>query len=829
MTNLPDPLANLSPERRELLERLQALQRPAALEPIAVVGMGCRFPGSVDGPADYWRLLTEGRDAVSEVPDGRWDSDDWYSPDARTPGKLSTRFAAFLNDIAGFDAEFFGVAPREAVYIDPQHRLLLEVAWESLEHAGIAPDTLQESPTGVFVGLSTLDYYRRAFAVPERLGPYSATGTFASAGAGRISYVLGLQGPCLALDTACSSSLVAVHSACQSLRLGECNMALAGGVSLMVSPELGVSLDKAHMLAADGRCKTFDASADGYGRGEGCGIVVLKRLSDARRDGDLVWAVIAGSAVNQDGRSNGLTAPNGRAQEALLRSALKSAGVAPADIGFIEAHGTGTALGDPIEVGALAAVLGGGRPADRPLVLGSVKTNIGHLEQAAGVAGLIKTVLCLHHRQLVPNLHFRKWNPQIAAVSAGVKLHVPHEVEPWAPAAGRCVAGVSSFGFGGTNAHVVVTTAPDAARQVNAPEPARHVLCLSAKSPGALRELAARYAEVVARHPEAIGEICCGANTGRAQFDCRLAVVAGSGRELGEELTRLKGAPEDELVGAPQTPESADAADPAAVLAAAYLRRERVEWRQFYGDRPRAGLTLPTYPFQRVRYWLDVPAEGHGHQSNGHQSNGHESNGHRSNGASSNGDHTYGAGSKGASSNRQNGTSATAPSANANGATGGGSHGTPANGKASNGANGAHKNGHADATAAAPASAASLDHAYGKNGATASLNGTAATVASPVKGAASGDPAHVRSIIENCLVRVLELPEGRRIAPDQDLGELGMDSITALELLFAVEKTLSRPLRMPGISKSRTINQFVSFIDGQPGTAAEVSQSAANP
>jgi acyl transferase domain-containing protein/acyl carrier protein len=812
MTKIADPLAGLSPERRELLERLRLLQARGAVEQIAVIGIGCRFPGKVTGPESYWRLLTEGRDAVGEVPEHRWNCDAWYDADPQAPGKLSCRFGAFLDDIAGFDADFFGIAPREAPYIDPQHRLLLEVAWESLENAGIAPDGLKESPTAVFVGLSTLDYYRRAFADPSRLGPYCATGTFASAGAGRISYTLGLQGPSLAIDTACSSSLVAVHAACQSLRLGECDMALAGGVSLMVGPELGVSLAKAGMLSPDGRCKTFDASADGYGRGEGCGLVVLKRLSDAKRDRDLIWGVIAGSAVNQDGRSNGLTAPNGRAQQALLRAALKSAGGSSADVGFIEAHGTGTALGDPIEVEALAAVLGAGRPADRPLALGSVKTNIGHLEHAAGVAGLIKALLCLRHRLLVPNLHFREWNPQIAAVAGGVTLHVPTQVEPWSAPDGGTLAGVSSFGFGGTNAHVLLAAAPEdcsviggspsgglwaagaAETKRHSPaaagtptHPARHVLCLSAKTPAALRELATAYTAVLARTTESIAEICYTAGAGRAHFDCRLAVVADSPRALHEELARWLASPEANPSSNGRATDCADAAgstDPAEVLVRRYLRRETIDWREVYGQSPLARAPLPTYPFQRTEYWLEEPAPGFKQGSPAE---------HRSKGAAANGGATNGQ--------------------SANGTDLGTAHGT--NGCAVS--NGQNTEGTAPSMITAVAS-----RLNGINGAMPVSNGAPARAPCGANGASADDPEHLREIIERSLIRVLELPEDRRISPDQDLGELGMDSITALELLFAAEKSLSRPLRMPGIAKSRTINQFVAIINGHAGSAGEL-------
>jgi acyl transferase domain-containing protein len=330
-------------------------------------------------------LLREGVDAITEVPPDRWDLDAYYDPDPDAPGKMYARHGGFLADLAAFDADFFGVAPREAMKMDPQHRLFLEVAWEALEHAGLPPDRLEGSPTGVFLGITGTDYLRRLDGRgAEEIDAYHMTGGCLNFAAGRLAYLLGLQGPALAVDTACSSSLVAVHLACQSLRAGECRAALAGGVNAILAPQMTITLCKARMLAPDGRCKTFDARANGYVRGEGCGVVVLKRLADALTDGDRVLALIRGSAVNQDGRSSGLTVPNKLAQEAVIIAALAAAGVQPAEIGYVEAHGTGTSLGDPIEVRALAAVLGRDRAADRPFLLGSAKTNLGHLESAAG-------------------------------------------------------------------------------------------------------------------------------------------------------------------------------------------------------------------------------------------------------------------------------------------------------------------------------------------------------------------------------------------------------------------------------------------------------------
>ena len=397
MSSISQRFGNLSPLKQALLALEEMGARLAKsenerLEPIAIIGMGCRFPGAGDISA-FWRLMESGVDAVKEVPSSRWPMDDFYDPDPDAPGKMSTRWAGLLDSVDKFDPEFFGISPREAVAMDPQQRLLLEVAWEALENAGQGAHALSLGQTGVFIGM-TGDEYAQLFYQTGDLSvfnTYFASGIARSVASGRISYVLGLQGPNLSIDTACSSSLVAVHTACLHLRMGECRVALAGGSNVVLSPELGIAFSKAHMMAPDGRCKAFDSRANGFVRGEGCGIVVLKRLPDALADGDNILAVIRGSAVNQDGRSGGLTVPSAKAQEAVIRQALSNGGVKPEEISFVEAHGTGTSLGDPIEAHALAAVLGPGRATENPLVVGSVKTNVGHLESTAGVAGLLRT------------------------------------------------------------------------------------------------------------------------------------------------------------------------------------------------------------------------------------------------------------------------------------------------------------------------------------------------------------------------------------------------------------------------------------------------------
>jgi acyl transferase domain-containing protein/acyl-CoA synthetase (AMP-forming)/AMP-acid ligase II/acyl carrier protein len=506
-------------------------------EPIAVIGIGCRFPGAIN-PDEFWQLLRDGVDAVSDVPTARWDADAFYDPRPATPGKMNTRWGGFVEGIEQFDPQFFGISPREAVRTDPQQRLLMEVTWEALEHAALTPQRLAGTQTGVFIGISSNDYARLLLRDLDSADVYDGTGNALSIAANRLSYLLDLRGPSVAVDTACSSSLVAVHMACQSLRAGESSLVLAGGVNLTLLPDVTVNLSQARMMSADGRCKPFDASADGYVRGEGCGVVVLKRLSEAEADGDRVLAIIRGTAVNQDGRSNGLTAPNGPAQQSVIRAALHSAGVEPWQLGYVEAHGSGTPLGDPIEFQALEAVLKEGRmPGGARCVVGSVKTNIGHLEAAAGVAGLIKVVLALGHKEIPAHLHLHKVNPHISLEES--PLAIVTERTRWPPALdGRRYAGVSSFGFGGTNAHVILEEAHDSPTSAeSAVERPLHVLTLSALTEGALRELAHRYAERLAGDAaDALADVCYTANAGRARFDYRLAVIADSPRQAADEL-----------------------------------------------------------------------------------------------------------------------------------------------------------------------------------------------------------------------------------------------------------------------------------------------------
>ncbi|MFF0491933.1 thioester reductase domain-containing protein [Nocardia sp. NPDC004068] len=528
--------------RRALLEvraaREAAAKAERALtEPIAVVGVGCRLPGGVTGLDDYWDLLAHGRSGITETPGDRWKIDDFFDADPDRPGRTYSRHGGFLGDVRGFDAALFGVPPREAVAIDPQHRMVLEVAWEALEHAGIAPDSLRGSATGVFIGMGGGDYERLGAAAHgvEAIDAYVATGNAANFGANRLSYALGLEGPSLVVDTACSSSLVSLHLAVHSLRAGECDLALAGGVNLVLSPEVTVALSKGRMLSPTGQCRTFDAAADGYVRGEGCGIVALRTLSAAQAAGDTVLCVIKGSAVNQDGRTSGLTVPRASAQRSVIRRALAAARVAPSEVGYVEAHGTGTPLGDPIEVRALADALGADRPADRPLHLGSVKTNIGHLEAAAGIAGFLKAALVVAKGQIPPHLNLAQPNPHLDWDRLPVR--VPRVLTDWGD--GPRVAGVSSFGFGGTNAHLVVA-APPSAEPADEPVNEPVAVKVSGATAQALTDAARRLADAVARETDwRTTQVAWTAGTGRADLAHRGAVVAATPEDLVTGLREL--------------------------------------------------------------------------------------------------------------------------------------------------------------------------------------------------------------------------------------------------------------------------------------------------
>ena len=492
-------------------------------EPIAIIGMACRFADGIKNSNDFWELLKAGKSAITPVPENR----------KQFIGE-SLSHGGFLNDVDKFDASFFHITPREAELMDPQQRILLEVCWEALEYAGINASKLKETNTGAFVGMFSHDY-ESLLSKSKKINDvdaYFATGNSESVTAGRLSYVLGLQGPAIAINTACSSSLVAVHLACQSLRLNECSIALAAAANLILSPELNIAFTNAGMLSPDGKCKTFDDAANGYVRSEGCGVIVLKKLSEAIADEDTILAIIKSTAINQDGASNGLTAPNKAAQESLLNAALKSANLAPHAISYIEAHGTGTSLGDPIEVKAISSVYANERDLNHPLMLGSVKTNIGHTEAVAGMAGLIKTILMLQHKKIPANVHFSRLNSHISLDHP--YFSIPKELMDWTISKEMPLrAGISSFGFSGTNSHVILEEAPNISIKTYVMKPA-YLFTLSANTTTALKQKIVDMMQLLSTQlrntsdNKLLQKISYTLNTGRAHFKKRCAIVASS-------------------------------------------------------------------------------------------------------------------------------------------------------------------------------------------------------------------------------------------------------------------------------------------------------------
>jgi acyl transferase domain-containing protein len=511
-------------------------------EPLAIIGIGCHFPGGATSPQAFWDLLCAGTDATREVPADRWDVRKFYDPDLKKSGKMNTYRGGYLDRVDQFDAHFFGISPREAMWLDPQQRLLLQVTWEALEDAGQVADQLVGSNTGVFIGGFTLDYQlMQNFGVFSRyeLQTHSATGMMMTMLANRISYVFGFHGPSMAVDTACSGSLVAVHLACQSIWNGECSLAIAGGANAMIAPTMTIAESKGGFLSPDGRCKAFDAAANGYARGEGAGVVFIKPLTRAQADGDPIYALIRGTAVTQDGHTNGITVPSQAAQEAVMRMAYQRAGILPEQVQYVEAHGTGTPVGDPIEARAIGTVLSAGRPASKRCIISSVKTNIGHLEAAAGVAGLVKTALALKHRQIPPHLHFHHPNPNIPFDE--LQLRVPTTQEAWPATDAPALAGVNSFGFGGTNAHVVLEEAPPVPQtQARTSEEERaYLLPLSARSAEALLASARSYRDFLADDTHAsahLHDIAYSASLRRSHHDHRLALVVHSKAEAIDRL-----------------------------------------------------------------------------------------------------------------------------------------------------------------------------------------------------------------------------------------------------------------------------------------------------
>ena len=618
------PADDLSPVKRALVEirRLRAeLEdlRSGYSEPVAIIGLAVRLPGGVTSPERFWEALAEGVDLITTVPPDRWDAQAYWSLDPDQPGTMYDIHGGFLSDVDAFDAEFFGINAREAASMDPQQRILLELTWEGLERAAIDPRSLMNTQTGIYLGLTNSDYGRQLTEDSRKIDGYTGVGAAVSIAAGRLAYFLGTHGPAVVIDTACSSSLVAVHQAVQSLRRRETDLSIVGAANLILSPEMNVSFSRTRMLSRDGRCRTFDASADGYVRSEGCCVVVLKRLSDAVRDGDRVLAKIHGTAVNQDGRSAGITAPNGPAQEAVMRAALADAVLAPDAVSYVEAHGTGTPLGDPMEVQAIGAVYGSGRSATSPLRLGSVKTNLGHTEAAAGLTGMIKVVLMMQPgHSIAPHLHFKQPSPQIDWPRWPIEI--PVKSVAWSNEHSTRYAGVSSFGFSGTNAHVILGSAEGSqtSREISdetRPSEQEEVLCFSAAQESTLQELAKRYVNYLGQGKESFRDICVAAAVGRAKFNHRLALRSRTAAGAAEMLERwLAGRPVAGLMatgkdGLVTTLQSTNDDDVLGRMQKEFAQGGSPPYvRQTVPGQARQ-IDLPVYPFQRRRFWFGEPPQ----------------------------------------------------------------------------------------------------------------------------------------------------------------------------------------------------------------------------
>ena len=613
----------LSPVKRALIEirRLREeleVSRRGQVEPVAIVGMAMRLPGGITSPERFWKALAEGEDLITTIPPERWEAQAYWSSDADRPGTMYDIHGGFLSDIDAFDADFFGIHSREAASMDPQQRILLELTWEALERAAIDPRSLMNTQTGVYLGLSNSDYGRLLTEHTRKIDGYTGVGAAASIAAGRIAYFLGTHGPALVTDTACSSSLVAVYQAVQSLRRGETDLSIVGGANLVLSPDMNIGFSRTGMLSPKGHCKTFDASADGYVRSEGCCIIVLKRLSDAVRDGDRVLAKVHGIAVNQDGRSAGITAPNGPAQEAVMKAALRDAGLKPEAVDYIEAHGTGTPLGDPMEVQAIGSVYGASRSSGSTLYIGSVKTNLGHTEAAAGLTSLIKVVLMMQPGGgIAPHLHFNQPNPQIDWQRWPIE--VPQHLVPWSEKGATHYAGVSSFGFSGTNAHLILgsseqtAVAQEAGQDAGLVGPRESVLCLSATQETTLRILAERYIGYLRQCEASFGDICYTAAVGRAKFAHRLALRAQNSAAAAKML-------EDWLAGqspaglltsatneSEQTASSTGDDGKLGRIQKEFIAGGRLQYVAQADLAARCKVDLPLYPFQSKRFWFGGP------------------------------------------------------------------------------------------------------------------------------------------------------------------------------------------------------------------------------
>lgn len=593
---------------------------------IAVIGMACRFPGGCDSPQKFWQLLIDKQDAITDIPKDRWDVERYYDPNPKAHGKMYTRKGGFISGVDLFDAGFFNITPREAQDVDPQQRLLLEAAWEAIENANLSPRELKTSNAGVFVGISSSDYAQMLAKQgdPEELSVHFIAGKDLSAAAGRISYFLGLEGPSLSIDTATSSSLVAVHYACKELLQGTCYFALAGGVNLILSPEPTIYRARARMLSPDGYCKAFDASANGYTRAEGCGVVVLKRYQDALKDKDAILALIRGSAVRQDGSSKGFTAPNPKAQRDVIKLALADARLKPQDIGYIEAHGTGTPLGDPVEIQALCDVFENTHTHEKPLLIESLKNNIGHLEAAAGIASLIKVTLAMKNETIPAHIHFHTLNPKIDLHS--IEAEIPIENKSWSQGENSLRrAGISSFGLTGTNCHVVMEEAPSQDVQERLKRPL-HLFILSAKNKVALQDYIKQYLEYFSHHPNVdLGDLCYTQSTSRTHFLFRLAVITDSMSDLIEKLKKtLLGQPDRDIdvnvVSRDLNLTYSPAEDFQALgieddeawrklflgVRQFYLQGFEIDWKRLNAPYAAQKIPLPTYPFQRERYWSEI-------------------------------------------------------------------------------------------------------------------------------------------------------------------------------------------------------------------------------